>query len=134
MTNSLLAANSMTGMQDSRIIMCPGEFRELSMAYLGPLTTAFVSQFTIDTLFLALDGIDLEKGLSVPDFLDGTTKQSLIEHARKVICVADSSKFNHSFLYRIAPLSRVDCIITDKGLDEQTLERFSAENVRIITV
>ena len=76
MTNSLLAANSMIGMRDSKIIMCPGEFRELSMAYLGPLTASFVSQFTIDTLFLALDGIDLEKGLSVPDFLDGTTKQS----------------------------------------------------------
>ena len=76
----------------------------------------------------------LEKGLSVPDFLDGTTKQSLMEHARKVICVADSSKFNHAFLYRIAPLSNIDCIITDNGLDEQTLERFSAKNVTIITV
>lgn len=83
MTNSLLAANSMIEMRDSKIIMCPGEFRELSMAYLGPLTASFVSQFTIDTLFLALDGIDLEKGLSVPDFLDGTTKQSLMEHAEK---------------------------------------------------
>ena len=134
MTNSLLAANSMIEMRDSKIIMCPGEFRELSMAYLGPLTASFVSQFTIDTLFLALDGIDLEKGLSVPDFLDGTTKQSLMEHARKVICVADSSKFNHAFLYRIAPLSNIDCIITDNGLDEQTLERFSAKNITIITV
>ena len=42
MTNSLLAANSMIGMRDSKIIMCPGEFRELSMAYLGPLTASFV--------------------------------------------------------------------------------------------
>lgn len=57
-----------------------------------------------------------------------------MEHARKVICVADSSKFNHAFLYHIAPLSNIDCIITDNRLDEQTLERFSAKNVTIITV
>ena len=134
LTNSLLAANSAVAINNSKIIMCPGEFRELSMAYMGPLTNSFVSQFTIDTFFLAVDGISLNGGISVPDILDGTTKQTLIDISRKVICIADSSKFNSTFLYQIAPLKKIDLIITDTGLDDQTYQQFLLNKINIIRV
>lgn len=62
--------------------MCPGEFRENSMGFLGPLTDDFIQCFQIDTLFLSLEGIDLNDGISVVDVQDGHTKKVLVEKAK----------------------------------------------------
>lgn len=59
LTHSLLVANTTATMRNIKLIMCPGEFRENSMAFLGPLTDDFIQHFQIDTLFLSLEGIDL---------------------------------------------------------------------------
>lgn len=132
LTHSLLAANHATGLKDIRLIMCPGEFRPDSLAFMGPLTDEFVSRFKIDTLFLGVEGIDLENGISVPDVVDGVTKKNLIQNAKRVICVADSSKFNQAFFYRIAPLSQLDMIVTDDGLPTETIERYRQNNIPLI--
>lgn len=134
LTHSLLVANSVANMNNIRIVMCPGEFRQASSAYMGPLTNEFVSQFQIDTLFLGVDGITLENGVSVPDIIDGFTKKCLLQNAKKVICIADSSKFGNNLLYCIAPLSKIDLIITDSNLDKKTFDLYTKNHISIITV
>jgi DeoR/GlpR family transcriptional regulator of sugar metabolism len=54
----------------------------------------FIQCFQIDTLFLSLEGIDLNDGISVVDVQDGHTKKVLVEKAKRVICMADHTKFN----------------------------------------
>ena len=132
LTHSLLVANTTATMRNIKLIMCPGEFRENSMAFLGPLTDDFIQHFQIDTLFLALEGIDLTDGLSVVDVQDGHTKKVLVEKAKRVICMADHSKFNKSFFYKIAPITDVDLVITDDGLDAATQELFRQNNIPLV--
>lgn len=132
LTHSLLVANTAANMRNIKLIMCPGEFRENSMAFLGPLTDDFIQQFQIDTLFLSLEGIDLVDGLSVVDVLDGHTKTVLVKKAKRVICMADHSKFNKSFFYKIAPIADVDLVIADEGLDEATRELFRQNNIPLV--
>lgn len=134
LTHSLLVANSLANMSNIKLIMCPGEFRQASSAYMGPLTVEFISQFQIDTLFLGVDGISLDNGVSVPDIVDGYTKKCLIHNAKQVICIADSSKFGKNLLYGIAPLGEIDLIITDSNLDKKTSELFIKNNISFITV
>lgn len=134
LTHSLLVANKTANFKNVKVIMCPGELRRDSMAYMGPLTDEFIKQFRIDTLFLGVEGIDLVNGVSVPDIVDGVTKKNLISNARKVVCVADSSKFNSSLFYRIAPLTEIDVIITDADLDEETLSQYLQHDIQVITV
>ena len=131
LTHSLMVANTTANMRNIKLIMCPGEFRENSMAFLGPLTDDFIQHFQIDTLFLSLEGIDLNDGLSVVDVQDGT-KKVLVEKAKRVICIADHSKFNKSFFYKIAPVADVDLVVTDTGLDAATQELFRQNNVPLV--
>ena len=128
LTHSLLVANTAATMRNIKLIMCPGEFRENSMGFLGPLTDDFIQCFQIDTLFLSLEGIDLNDGISVVDVQDGHTKKVLVEKAKRVICMADHTKFNKSFFYKIAPITDVDLVVTDTGLDEATQELFRQNN------
>ena len=110
LTHSLLVANTTATMRNIKLIMCPGEFRENSMAFLGHLTD----------------------GLSVVDVQDGHTKKVLVEKAKRVICMADHSKFNKSFFYKIAPITDVDLVITDDGLDAATQELFRQNNIPLV--
>lgn len=131
-THSLLVANYLSAASDIRVIMCPGEYRASSMAYMGPLTDEFVTQFKIDTLFLGVDGVGLKDGITVPDIMDGITKKTLINKAEKVICVADSSKFGQSFLYKISPLANIDVIVTDGGISDETVKEYQNHGVHLV--
>ena len=133
LTHSLLVANQTASCKNIRVIMCPGELRPDSLAFMGPLTDEFVSGFTIDTLFLGVEGIDAENGISVPDVVDGATKKNLIHNAKRVICLADSSKFGASYFYRIAPLSKIDLIITDTKIDPAILEDLQQRDIPVLT-
>lgn len=120
MTNSLLAANILVKNKEIQLTMCPGEYRELSMAFMGQLTDEFLSSFHFDVLFLGIEGI--MDGIFVPDESDGITKKKLIQQANTVVCVADHSKFGKMFHYRIAGLENVDYLISDNGLSESQAE------------
>ncbi len=116
MTNSLLAANALAG-SDNKLLMCPGEYRGLSMAFLGPIANAFLQSFRFDVLLLGVEGIT--DGIYVPDETDGLTKRCLMQQADNVICLADSSKFGKRFHYRVAGLEEINHLITDDRLDKQ---------------
>lgn len=131
LTHSLLAANAIAGARGLRTIMCPGEYREMSMAFMGPLTDDFIKGFQIDTLFLSVEGVSLENGVSVIDVLDGHSKRALIDQAKHVILMADSSKFGKSYFYKIAALSEIDRIVTDGNLDDAIYDEYIQNGIDI---
>lgn len=132
LTHSLLAANELTGSRHASMVMCPGEYRDMSIAFMGPLTDDFIRKFQIDTLFLTIEGVDLNGGVSVVDIADGHTKRVLMDQAKRVILMADSSKFGKSFFYKVAPLEEVDVIVTDENLDDKTFEAYSSVCKQVI--
>lgn len=122
MTNSLLAANVLAASPENRLVMCPGEYRAMSMAFLGQATDEFLDSFHFDVLFLGVEGI--ADGIFVPDETDGITKKKLIRQSGQVVCVADHSKFGKTFHYRISGLEAMNHLITDRKLDELRAEAF----------
>lgn len=132
MTHSLLVANALAS-TDVNLIMAPGQFRNTSMAYMGQLTDSFIRSFKFDKYFLSAEGIEWNKGVSVPDIVDGVTKKTIIEQSDFVVGVMDSSKFNKSFRYKICDISKIDMVITDQGLSDDEEKRI-AQDVLIIKV
>lgn len=131
MTNSLLSANLLSQSGDFNLLMCPGQFRKTSMAFLGPVFDQFIQNYKIDLLFLGTEGIDAMFGLSVPDIDDASSKRTLINQAEEVILLADSSKFDKSFFCKIASLDRIDLIITDSGLNSKTKEKLEETGISV---
>lgn len=133
MTHSILVMNQLMDADGLDVILCPGEYRFDSFAVMGPLTNEFIAHFKIDTLFLGVEGVDVQHGFTVPNIADGTTKQALVNVAKRVICMADSSKLDTSYLYGIAPLSQAEAIVTDRDAPPELLERYAAQGIPIIT-
>ncbi len=132
MSHSLLVANALAS-SNVNFIMCPGQYRPKSMAYMGQLTDQFVSAFRLDKLFLAVEGVNEENGVSVQNIPDGVTKSFLLKRSKWICCMADSSKFNHNYYYNICDWNAIDVLVTDYGVDESTVEKYK-NKVELIRV
>lgn len=132
MSHSLLVANALAT-TSVNFIMCPGQYRPKSMAYMGQLTDQFVSLFRFDKMFLATEGIDEQMGVSTQNITDGATKNAVIDRAKWICCMADSSKFDKQLYYNTGIWSKIDVLVTDSRLDEETVKRYK-KKVELVIV
>ena len=105
------------------VMQLGGSVRSSSSSVIGPIGEKMLSEFTFTKLFLGVDGIDLEYGLTTTNAMEASLNKAMIKAAQKIIVLADSSKFGRKGFGRICGLEDVDQIITDKGLDQKTKTR-----------
>ena len=119
-TNALNVATELIGADEVEVILLGGLLRQNSASLVGQFAEEMLSHFSVDKLFLAVDAVDLEFGLSTPNLDESRVNQTMVSVARVTILVADSSKFGRRSLSRIVPITEVDRIVTDGGLPETT--------------
>lgn len=117
-TNSLLTLNALSKFSGIALYAVPGKYRELSQGFLGLQVIEYVKDFQFDIAFIGTEGIDTNQGITLPNEEDAYTKKAIIQQAKKVIVVADQTKFGLTHLYKVADLANIDLIITD--LDAET--------------
>lgn len=105
------------------VIQLGGIVRRSSSSVIGPISEKMLAEFTFTKLFLGVDGIDLEYGLTTTNSMEASLNKEMIKAAQKIIVLADSSKFGRKGFGRICSLNDVDQIITDSGIDEKTKEK-----------
>ncbi len=114
-----------------RLILTGGILRPGELSLIGNLAEGAFSNFFVDKLFLGVGGIDLEVGLTEFNLEDAQVKQAMIRSAKEVIVVADASKFGQVAFAAVAPLDRVDRIITDSSLDPALVQALEQRNIPI---
>ncbi|MCU6482389.1 DeoR/GlpR family transcriptional regulator of sugar metabolism [Arthrobacter silviterrae] len=127
-TNSLKVAELLyhqQGRADCKVIVTGGE-RTPSEALVGPVARAALHTLNTDICFMGVHGLDADRGLTTPNLLESETNAAFIESTRRLVVLADSSKFHVRSLATIAPLSAVDTIITDDGAAPATRELFAS--------
>jgi DeoR family transcriptional regulator, aga operon transcriptional repressor len=68
----------------------------------------------VDRLFLGVDGFDLERGITTHYEPEAMLNRKMVEAARQVVAITDSSKFGKICLHRIIALGELDMLITDR--------------------
>ncbi|SEP84168.1 transcriptional regulator, DeoR family [Ignavigranum ruoffiae] len=84
---------------------------------LGYLTNQFFQHLVVDKAFMSMRTVDFKQGLFHPVGQVAETKRAMINAAKKVIVIADYSKFNNHSMFQIAPIETINILITDTGLD-----------------
>jgi DeoR/GlpR family transcriptional regulator of sugar metabolism len=93
-----------------------GEYADTNRSFRGPLAEHFIRQFNVDKLILNAASIDLDRGLICTGSpLNASVEQAMIEVSRRVIVVADHSKFTRTSLSVTARIEDVGVIVTDAG-------------------
>lgn len=133
-TNALNVANQLAEHKNVNVIIPGGFLRKNSLSLVG--TTAEVSfrSYFCDKLFLAVDGFSIAHGLSTPNVEEAYLNRIMIEIAKKVIVVTDSSKFNKRSFAFIAPISAIDVVITDAGIPAEDHKKLENAGIQVIIV
>ena len=105
--------------------------RKESLSLVGPRTEAFFQELQVDKLFLGVEGVDIQAGLTVPDPVEASVKKAMVRAAKETIVVADHSKLGRNVLTTIIPLREADVLVTDSGADAHILEQLR-EHIEIL--
>ena len=133
-TNALNIAMELANLQHIRVIMIGGILRQMSYSTVGPPAEQLLRGLYADRLFLGVDGLDPDIGLTTPDVLEAQLNALMIKVSREVTAVADSSKFFRRTLSSIAGLHEIHRIITDDNVDPQIVAGLRARNIEVLVV
>jgi DeoR family glycerol-3-phosphate regulon repressor len=126
-------AASGSGHHASTVILIGGE-RTPSDALVGPIATAALRQLNLDLLFLGVHGMDADAGYTTPNLLEAETNRAFIAASRKVVVLADHTKWGTQGISTIAKLEEADEVICDAGLspDAQRILRDRVGRLRLV--
>ena len=131
-TNALNIASELANLPQIRIIMLGGIVRGGALSLVGPHAEQALSNLNADRVFLGVDGIDPEVGLTTPDVLEAQLSSLMIRVSREVVVVADSSKFMQRSLSVIAKLDAIHKLVTDDGVPPIMLDALDAAGVEVM--
>lgn len=130
-TNSLQAAQELAG-QGPRLILIGGELRRLSQTLVGPLTRLMLQDLHLDKAFMGTIGFSLKEGLTTTDPGEAFTKELVMEQARRVIVLADSSKAGKVAFARAGRWENVHTLVTDKQVDKSFVKEFNKKGIKLL--
>jgi DeoR family glycerol-3-phosphate regulon repressor len=113
-TNNLNVAGILSGNEDFEVIVAGGVVRSKDRGITGHATIDFIQQFKVDFGIIGTSGIDYDGTLLDFDYREVRVAQVIIAHSRKVFLAADHSKFGRNAMVRLANISEIDALFTDR--------------------
>jgi len=121
-TNALDIAIEAGRHTTAKILLLGGDFSRESTSTLGSLAERTLRDLHVPKLFLGTQAFDATSGLTDTTMEIAHVKQAMIHSARRVVLLADSSKWGTLGFIKVAPLSAVHELVTDHGLPEEARE------------
>ena len=119
-TNSLRVTSLFSGMRGpegaAEPMVLTGGVRTVSDALVGPIADLTIRSLHFDLLFLGCHGFDPDAGLTTPNLAEAETNRTFIRVARRVVVLADHTKWGLVSLSSFAHLDEVDVLVTDDML------------------
>lgn len=117
-TNSVPVADVLyrTGRSDQTIILTGG-VRTPSDALVGPFAVAALRTIHVDLVFMGVHGMDPHSGFTTPNLMEAETDRALVDAGRRLVVVADHTKWGVIGISSIARLDQADLVISDIGLE-----------------
>lgn len=106
-------------------VVLTGGVRTPSDSLVGPVADQAIRSLHFDVLFLGVHGISVRAGLSTPNLAEAETNRRFIRSARRVVVVADHTKWGTVGLSSFASLDEVDVLVTDAGLSAAAREEIA---------
>ena len=131
-TNSITIAGLLAGKTGINLHMLGGHIRENTLAAVGPWAWDALESISVDIAFIGANGITLERGVTTPDVDEARVKSAFVEKGRRVVVLADRSKFGREDFSLICPITAVDAFITDTETDPETVKAIEEMGVEVV--
>jgi DeoR/GlpR family transcriptional regulator of sugar metabolism len=116
------------------LVMPGGVLRNLTRSLVGPQTLRSLEMFNADWFFLASSGFDIDHGVTTGNIMEVEVKRTMLEQSARVALVADGSKFGRILSLNVAPLARINVLITDHQLSDADMQAVETIGVTVLRV
>lgn len=116
------------------VIQLGGIMRKNSVSIIGHYAENILESLSCNKLFLGVDGIDLEYGLTTSNIDEARINQQMIRASQEIIILADSSKFGKRGFCKICDIDKVHHIITDKNAPAHIIEMLREREIKVTLV
>lgn len=130
-TSALNVSLELSHHENVEIIQLGGYLRQSSTSVVGQYAEQFLEDITCGILFLGVDGIDLDYGLTTTNLNEARLNQKFIEVAQYTVVVADHTKFGKRGFSRICGLDKIQHIITDDGISSDTIIKLEEIGIQV---
>lgn len=130
-THSVPIAAELGARGDLALSVIGGRVRGLTAAAVGSSTVRAIESLRPDVAIIGTNGLATPFGLSTPDPEEAAVKQAIVESARRVIVLADSSKAGQEYLVRFGRLEDIDVVVTDAPLPEDLADALAVAGAEV---
>ena len=130
-TNSLPVVNELIG-SGFEVVVIGGRLRHNEHSVVTHDYLFNFSELNIKKSFICASGITVENGISDFDIQEAATRKKIIERSKEVFVAADSGKFLRDVAIGIAPLDRVDYIVTDWQVPRSVVNEFKQVRTELV--
>jgi DeoR family fructose operon transcriptional repressor len=131
-THGVPIAARLAGQRQIDLRLLPGRVRRTTQAAVGADTITALSQLRVDVAFLGTNGVTAEHGLTTPDPDEAAVKRALIASARRVVALADASKFGVETAVRFAAAGEIDVLVTDSDVSSADRRALTKAGVEVV--
>ena len=133
-TTNVFIARQFRKNEKANIIILGGIYQHESETLVGKITKTCIDQINIDKAFIGIDGYTKETGFTIRDLFRAEISSYIIQKAKDVFIVSDSSKFGKTELTNICSPKDIQHIATNKELAPAFKKEFQQMNVDLILV
>ncbi|AGM09688.1 DeoR family transcriptional regulator [Amycolatopsis keratiniphila] len=127
-TNSIQVADVLRGAnQPDRTVVLTGGVRTPSDALVGPVAVQSLRSLHLDVVFLGVHGMADGPGFTTPNLTESETDRALVEAGRKLVVLADHTKWGIVGISTIAGLEEADVVVSDDGLSDNARETLAEQ-------
>lgn len=130
-TNSIPVSQVFWDCKNIEVTLTGGYVYPRAGVQLGPFCEQMLSSIHADVAVLGIGGISAV-GLTDSNTLIMGTLKKMIDRSRKVVVVADHTKFGRDGMVKIANLDEIDVIVSDQDLPPQYRELLESRSVELV--
>lgn len=118
-TNSIRVADVLHDTsQPDRTVVLTGGVRTPSDALVGPVAEHSLRRLHLDLVFLGVHGMADGAGFTTPNLTESETNRALVEAGRRLVVLADHTKWGIVGVSTMADLDEANVVVTDDGLPQ----------------
>ena len=132
-TTCLGVARRLRSHEIPSFFMIGGSYQRVNDSFAGTLAIAALRTLSFDLSFLCCSAIDIvHRSISIGDEIYSQVQREAIAVSRRNILLAHSEKFTANAFIRTADFDDLETVITDEGVEHETVARLKNSGLEVV--
>ncbi|MDK2927551.1 MAG: hypothetical protein PWR31_1241 [Bacillota bacterium] len=131
-TDSVEIAYELRDKENIVVIVTGGIMRPHAYNLFGGMGEQMLAGMHAQICVMGGSALSLEEGLTKHDIESMPIRRKMVEISRQLIAVVDSSKFSKTGLASVCPVTRINVLVTDSGIDSAFRSAIEKAGVQVI--